>query len=141
MFEKKRKTEGPLYVVGCSGCTRDGQMAHDLARGIAQDGFARPLCLSAIGAGYEQDITDARQAGGVIIVDGCKKECARKILEKAVGRPMMHACVLTDMDMQEKGDRNQDESMFAQQKRKIKIRYAHNRMFMSSMCDCGCGRG
>lgn len=112
-------------------------MAHDLARDIVKDGFAEPVCLSAIGAGYDQEITVAQDAGGIIIIDGCEKTCARKILEKAVGRPMIHACVLTD----EIGEKGREGTLFVEEKRAIKIRYAQNRMLMSSMCDCGCVHG
>ena len=63
------------------------------------------------------------------------------MLEKAMGRPMMHACVLTDLDKKVMDGEGGEESLFADLKRTIKIRYAQNRMLMSSMCDCGCVRG
>lgn len=141
MFEKKRTSTGSVLVVGCSGCTRCGHMAHDLASDIATDGFAEPACLAAIGAGYDQDMKAAQHARGIIVIDGCDKACARKMLEKAMGRPMMHACVLTDLDKKVMDGEGGEESLFADLKRTIKIRYAQNRMLMSSMCDCGCVRG
>ena len=140
MFEIEPLALAPTLVTGCSGCLLGGYLAHELARAIVSDGFAEPLCLAAIGAGYAEDIEFVKNAANVIVIDGCHKACARKMLEKKVG-PLVHVFVLTDKEIQQGADVAQEHGDgFMNLKRDIKIQFAQNRMRMRSMCSCGCVR-
>ncbi|GAU09898.1 hypothetical protein DPF_2634 [Desulfoplanes formicivorans] len=76
-----------------------------------------------------------------MVIDGCDKACARRIMEQRLG-PMTHVFVLTDEQWRMTGrDGANEEDALADLKRRIKITYAQNRMLMTSMCDCGCVRG
>ncbi len=140
MFEKKRSSSGPTLVVACAGCPEYGNTAGEIAGAIAGDGFAEALDLSAMEAGSDRVLQRARRSSGIIVVDGCSKACARKILEQRLG-PMTHAFVLTDEQKDVSDEDSAEKDAFENLKRTIKIRYAQNRMLMASMCDCGCVRG
>jgi uncharacterized metal-binding protein len=140
MFEIEPLALAPTLIAGCSGCLLGGYLTHELARAIVSDGFAEPLCLATIGAGYAGDIESAKTAADVIVIDGYHKACARKMLEKKVG-PLVHVFVLTDKEIQQGADVAQEHGDgFVNLKRDIKIQFAQNRMRMRSMCSCGCVR-
>jgi uncharacterized metal-binding protein len=140
MFEKKKIASGPTLVVGCPGCREGGYMAGKMAAAIEQDGFARGLDVTDVEQGEDAALARARRSAGIMVIDGCDKGCARKILESHLG-PMPHVFVLTDDQWRMSHPHDAGQDAFENLKRRIKIGYAQNRMLMASMCTCGCARG
>ncbi|NUP90284.1 MAG: putative zinc-binding protein [Candidatus Sumerlaeia bacterium] len=79
-----------VMTVACSGRSNTGQLTNDAAKLIDRTGTARFVCLAAIGA-EDPEVTDlAKCAGRLLVLDGCEKACARKIMEKAGFREFVH---------------------------------------------------
>ncbi|MBZ0257470.1 putative zinc-binding protein [bacterium] len=70
-------------VFSCSGAADVGAIADQTARRLAQEKTASMCCAAAIGASDQEIMDIARNAEKVLAIDGCDKDCARIILEKA----------------------------------------------------------
>ena len=58
-----------------------GAIADQAARSLAHEKHALMCCTAAIGAGITDIAEKARGASKLVALDGCDKECSRKILE------------------------------------------------------------
>ena len=65
------------------------------------DVMGRMYCLAGIGGRVEGILANTRSAAKVLIIDGCKEECARKTMELAGFKNFQHL-KLTDLGF-EKG--------------------------------------
>jgi uncharacterized metal-binding protein len=72
-------------IFACSGAADVGELADRVARQLDTAGHGDFACLAAAAAGYDGTIASIRGADRVITVDGCAKECARKVIEPHVG--------------------------------------------------------
>jgi uncharacterized metal-binding protein len=89
-----------LMILPCSGASGVGQLSHRAAVELGREGFGRMFCLAGIGAGIEPFLTAAQQAEKLIVVDGCRTTCGRKILEKA-GIDCRNHLIITDLGIAE----------------------------------------
>lgn len=93
----------PKYNIflACSGAADVGNIADKAARELVKEKRGMMSCIAAIAAGIE-DITDKTKAAAqTFVIDGCDKECAKKIMEKN-GIKDFHYVKVTDCGM-EKG--------------------------------------
>jgi len=70
-------------IFACSGAADVGQISDRAARSVAARKAATMICTAAVGAGIEDIMDKARGAKRVLVIDGCDKACAFKIMEKA----------------------------------------------------------
>jgi len=70
-------------VFSCSGAADVGYLADQAARRLSTSKKAALCCVAAIGAEIPEIMEKARDASGILVIDGCDKECAKKILERA----------------------------------------------------------
>lgn len=70
-------------IYPCSGCADVGAIADRAARYMTLAGHGKMHCLAGLGARIESFIDTAKNAPGIIAIDGCGVECARKTLEGA----------------------------------------------------------
>lgn len=89
-----------LMILPCSGASGIGQLSHRAAVELSREGFGRMFCLAGIGAGVEPFLTAAQQAEKLIVVDGCRTACGRKILEQAGVNCRVHL-IITDLGIAE----------------------------------------
>ena len=80
----------PKLVFPCSGASDVGGLTDRAARQMTVDQTGRMYCLAGIG-GRVQSILDSTQAAAkVLVIDGCKEECARKTMELAGFKDFQH---------------------------------------------------
>lgn len=70
-----------VLIFPCSGAADTGEITDRAARRLGQDGGAKMYCLAGIGAGMESFVKIALDSAGVLALDGCPQDCAKKTLE------------------------------------------------------------
>ena len=85
MSEKERyggETAGYNLVFACSGAADVGAIANQAARQLSRDKKAAMCCTAAIAADIPDILDRARGADMMVVIDGCKNSCAKKILDR-----------------------------------------------------------
>ena len=85
-------------VVSCSGASDLGQLSDVIARKLRDNKVRKMNCLTMIAIG-DQSLIAAFKEANVLAIDGCPKDCAKKILEKA-GIENFNHLRLTDLGYQ-----------------------------------------
>ena len=70
-------------VFSCSGAADVGAIADQTARNLSKEKTASMCCAAALGAEISEILDIARNAERILVIDGCPKDCAKIILEKA----------------------------------------------------------
>ena len=91
----------PRLIFACSGAADVGEIADRAARVLHAEGSGKLYCLAGIGAGLGTFLENTKSAGGVVAIDGCGVDCAKKLLEKS-GIANFSSVRVTDLGM-EKG--------------------------------------
>ena len=94
-------TTAPKLVFPCSGASDVGGLSDRAARQMTLDLMGKMFCLAGIGGRVEGIMANTKAAARVLVIDGCKEECARKTMELAAFKDFQHLR-LTDMGF-EKG--------------------------------------
>ena len=92
----------PKLVFPCSGASDVGGLTDRAARQMTLDGTGKMYCLAGIGGRVEEILANTKAAAKVLVIDGCKEECARKTMELAGFKRFQHL-KLADMGF-EKGE-------------------------------------
>ncbi len=79
-----------------------GGLTDRAARQMTVDQTGKMYCLAGIGGRVEGIIANARAAARILVIDGCKEECARKTLELAGFSGFAHLQLERDLGL-EKG--------------------------------------
>ncbi|PKN75282.1 MAG: hypothetical protein CVU52_06230 [Deltaproteobacteria bacterium HGW-Deltaproteobacteria-10] len=74
--------DGIKLIYACSGAADVGEIADRVARKLRAEGFAKMTCLAGIAAGLSSYLQSAKGTAENITIDGCKKACAKKTLER-----------------------------------------------------------
>lgn len=90
--------EKQFLVFPCSGAADTGEITDRVARMLGKSGAAKMYCLAGIGAGMESFIQVASDSTGVLALDGCPQDCAKKTLESH-GVPVSGHMRITDEGM------------------------------------------
>jgi len=94
-------TTAPKLVFPCSGASDVGGLSDRAARQMTLDPMGKMYCLAGIGGRVDGIMANTKAAARVLVIDGCKEECARKTMELAGFKDFQHLR-LTDMGF-EKG--------------------------------------
>ncbi|HOX57400.1 MAG TPA: putative zinc-binding protein [Candidatus Paceibacterota bacterium] len=73
----------PKLIFPCSGASDVGGLSDRAARQMTLDLAGKMYCLAGIGGRVEGILANTRSAAKVLVIDGCKEECARKTMELA----------------------------------------------------------
>jgi len=73
----------PRLVFPCSGASDVGGLTDRAARQMTLDLEGKMYCLAGIGGRVEGIMANTKAAARVLVIDGCKEECARKTMELA----------------------------------------------------------
>jgi uncharacterized metal-binding protein len=73
----------PKLIFPCSGASDVGGFSDRAARQMTLDLAGKMYCLAGIGGRVEGILVNTRAAAKVLVIDGCKEECARKTMELA----------------------------------------------------------
>ena len=73
----------PKLIFPCSGASDVGGLTDRAARKMTLDLVGKMYCLAGIGGRVEGILANTKAAARVLVIDGCKEECARKTMELA----------------------------------------------------------
>jgi uncharacterized metal-binding protein len=73
----------PKLIFPCSGASDVGGLTDRAARQMTLDLMGKMYCLAGIGGRVDGIIANTKAASRVMVIDGCKEECARKTMELA----------------------------------------------------------
>jgi uncharacterized metal-binding protein len=96
--------EPKSVIFSCAGQSNVGQISNEAGVTLADTGRGSYACTAGIAAGVSGIVASAREAGEVIVIDGCPQECANKILRNAGIIPGQYI-VVTELGIQ-KGPRS-----------------------------------
>ena len=91
----------PKLIFACSGAADVGQISDLAARKLTADGAGRMFCLAGIGGRVSCIMESTAAASAILVIDGCRMDCARKTLAEA-GFTQFEHLRLSDLGM-EKG--------------------------------------
>jgi len=83
-------TTAPKLVFPCSGASDVGGLSDRAARQMMADQSGKMYCLAGIGGHVEGILANTKAAARVLVIDGCKEECARKTMELAGFKHFLH---------------------------------------------------
>ncbi len=95
------ESNAPTLVFACSGAADVGEITDRAARALSASGAAKMFCLAGIGGLVPDMVAKAREAGKLLVIDGCEKNCGFECLARAGLGDLTHIA-LNDMGM-EKG--------------------------------------
>ena len=101
MSEKKECACGsaPKLIFTCSGSSDVGAIADQAARKLTKDGAGKMYCLAGIGGRVSGIMATTESAAKILAIDGCPINCARKTLELAGFKQIVHLS-LADIGLQ-----------------------------------------
>lgn len=82
-----------VVVVACSGGSRDGQIADLAARKISADGACVMCSMARIASQSLRAMESLKRSSRVLVIDGCRKNCAQKALKRQGIRSAFHVHV------------------------------------------------
>ena len=83
-------------IYSCSGAANTGEIADQVSRKLAKEGYGNMTCLASVGAHISGFVESAKGAEENITIDGCPVACAKKILEH-IGVSPSKSYILTEM--------------------------------------------
>lgn len=105
-------------VYSCSGAANTGEIANQVSRELAKEGYGKMTCLASVGAHISGFVQSAKGAEENITIDGCSINCAKKILEH-IGVTPTRSYIVTEMGV-EKGKTPVTEEIINEISNKIK---------------------
>ncbi|WP_083642302.1 putative zinc-binding protein [Desulfosporosinus metallidurans] len=94
--------KSPVALFYCAGASNVGQSTVTgcvETAGILGYNRVALLCLASISAGLKNMFNGAKNARGIVAVDGCPMSCAKRTLEKAELKVDQHLIVSKDLDV------------------------------------------
>jgi uncharacterized metal-binding protein len=88
-------------IFACSGASDVGELSDRVARTLSRDGAGKMYCLSGLGSKLNNFIETTKNSSGMLVIDGCPMDCAKKCLEN-VGITSFDLLRITDLGF-EKG--------------------------------------
>ena len=104
----------PVAVFYCAGASNVGQASMlasvKAANKVGYDKAAL-LCLASISAGLKNIHNGAKNAKGIVSVDGCPMQCALKTLNKADFIPQKSIVITRDLEVKKNFNLNSSEDL------------------------------
>jgi uncharacterized metal-binding protein len=94
---------GNIMILACSGGSNVGQLANQAAVELTREGFGKMYCLAGVGGLLSGFVQSARDATGMVAIDGCSVGCTKAIL-KNTNVPLRSYVVVTDLGIKKKHD-------------------------------------
>jgi len=103
--------EGRINLIfACSGAADIGALADKVARRLSADGVGTMFCLAGIGGRVSSIMKTTEEASGILALDGCGSDCAKRSLENA-GFAGFNHIRLTDLGMKKGQTGLSDENL------------------------------
>ena len=100
----------PKLILACSGAADVGAVADQAARRLTKEGKGRMYCLAGLGGDVESIVETTKAASGILVIDGCPVDCARKTVER-VGLSSFGHIRVTDLGFEKGKTPVTDESI------------------------------
>ena len=100
----------PKLVFSCSGAADVGQISDLATRTLNAEGAGKMFCLAGIGGRVSGIIETTKAASGILAIDGCPLDCARKTLEEGGFNKFEHLR-LSDLGMDKGSTPATDEAV------------------------------
>lgn len=104
--EEKKSPVAVFYCAGASNVGKSTMLSSVKAANEVGYDKAALLCLASISAGLPNITNGAKNAKGIVAVDGCPMSCAKRTLEKADFNPDEHIIITKDLNIQKNFDLN-----------------------------------
>lgn len=88
-------------IIWCAGAANVGQMTNQIAMELSEEGFGKRFCLAGIAAHRDGFVRSVKDAGQMLVLDGCPVACARRIIEH-VDAVVKNHFVLTEWGIEKK---------------------------------------
>jgi len=101
--------KSPVAVFYCAGASNVGQSTMlGTVKAVNNVGYEKAslLCLASISAGLANITNGAKNAKGIVAIDGCPMSCSKKTLEKAGFEIDKHIVVSKDLEIPKNFDLN-----------------------------------
>ncbi len=72
----------PKLIFACSGAADVGAVADQAARKLTREGKGKMYCLAGLGGDVESIVETTKAASGILVIDGCPVDCAKKTVER-----------------------------------------------------------
>lgn len=73
----------PKLIFACSGGADVGHLTDLAARKLTSEGVGKMFCLAGVGGRVSGILATTEAAAGILALDGCSLDCAKKTLEQA----------------------------------------------------------
>ena len=100
----------PKLIFACSGAADVGALADQGARRLTKEGKGKMYCLAGLGGDVESIVETTQAASGILVIDGCPVDCAKKTVERVGLSGFAHLRV-TDLGLEKGKTPVTDESI------------------------------
>jgi uncharacterized metal-binding protein len=98
MPTQPRATPGEKLIFSCSGAADVAEIADRAARQLSREGAGKMFCLAGVGGRVADIVERTAAASGIVVIDGCEKDCGKHCLLGAGITAFAHVRV-TDLGM------------------------------------------
>lgn len=130
-----------VMILACSGGSNVGQLTNQVAVELTREGFGRMYCLAGVGGKLSAFVQSAKDAPGMLVLDGCPVGCAKAIFRET-GLALRNYLVITELGLEKNQDLTPKRSEADRIKAYIKRVFAGQPLPMAAAeaksCDC-CG--
>jgi uncharacterized metal-binding protein len=77
-----KEAENLNIILACDGASNVGQVGHQAAVELTNNGEGRMCCITAVGANSKVHVDIMRRAKRLVAINGCENRCTEKVLEK-----------------------------------------------------------
>ena len=88
-------------IFPCSGQANTGQISNEAAIRLSEEGYGSFLCTALLASQPDFILKKIGEKDEVIILDGCKMACTKKIVEKS-GIAIKKHIIITDLGIEKK---------------------------------------
>ena len=99
MSEACCTADGQIMILACSGGSNVGQLSNQVAVELTQEGFGQMYCLAGIGGKLSAFVQSAKDAPGMLVLDGCPVGCAKAIFRET-DLVLRNYLVITELDVE-----------------------------------------
>ncbi|MBN2530245.1 MAG: putative zinc-binding protein [Deltaproteobacteria bacterium] len=79
-----------VLIFACSGASNVGQITNGVAVKAAREKVGQMSCLAGVGAHLDDFVTLSQTCRTLVAIDGCDKQCAKKVFDHLDISPVLH---------------------------------------------------
>ena len=79
-----------VLIFCCSGAADVGEIAHQAARRLDEQGRGMRFCLAGVGGRVPAHLGKCRAAQAILVIDGCHVSCGQRTLAEAGFTQVLH---------------------------------------------------